>query len=66
MLEVVNGKRRDDGIEAPERAQRVGEVELVEHDVSVVGEALARRLQHGLREIEAHAEHLAAVDSQEG
>ena len=66
VLEVVDGKRRDDGVEAPERGQRLGEVVLDELDAPVVGESLARHLQHGLREIEAHAEHLATVDPEEG
>jgi hypothetical protein len=65
VLEVVDGERGDDGIEAPERGQRLGEVVLYERDASVLGEALARRLQHGLGEVEAHADNPGATAREE-
>jgi hypothetical protein len=66
VLEVVDGERGDDGIETPECGQGLGEVMPDELDALVVGEAFARRLQHGLGEIEAHTKHLAAVEPEEG
>ena len=59
VLEVVDRERGDDGVEAPELRQRLGEVVLDELDALIAGEALARRLEHQLGEVEAHAEHLA-------
>ena len=61
MLEVVDGERRDDDIEAAEGGQGLGEVVLDETDSLVVCEALVRRREHGLGDVEADAEHPWAI-----
>jgi hypothetical protein len=66
VLEVVDRHRRDDRVEAPERGQRPGEVVLDDLDALVVGEALARRVEHEGREVEADAEHPRAVGLEQG
>ena len=68
VLEVVDGERGDDGVEAPEgfAGQRLDEVVPDELDAPFVGEALACRPQHDLGEVEAHAERLGAANQEEG
>ena len=63
---MVDGHRRHDGVEAPERGQRLGEVVLDELDALVAGEALARGVEHECGEVEAHAGHRGAVGLEEG
>jgi hypothetical protein len=65
VLEVVDGHRGDDGVEAPQRGQRPGEVVLGELDALVGAEALAGGREHGRGEVEADAEHAGAIGAQE-
>ena len=64
VLEVVDHQRGDDGVEAPEVRQRLGEVVLDEFDASDPGEPLARGGEHQLGEVEADPEHLRALPPQ--
>jgi hypothetical protein len=63
---MVDGHRRDDGVETPDRGQRLGEIVLYELDALVAGEALACCFEHELGEIERHATHMRTVDPQHG
>jgi hypothetical protein len=65
VLEVVDGKRGDDNVEAPERGQRLVEVVFQQRDAPVVEEALARRPEHGLGKVEAHAGYPRAIAREE-
>jgi hypothetical protein len=65
VLEVVDGKRGDDNVKAPERGPRLREVVPQERDTPVVEEPLARRPEHGLGKVEAHTVYPGAI-AQEG
>jgi len=66
VLEMVDGHRRDDGVEAPECGQRLHEVVFDELDAFVAGEALAGRVEHELGEVQAHPVHAGPVDLEQG
>ncbi len=63
---MVDRHRRNDGVEAPERGQRLRQVVLHELDVLVVREALACRPEHELGEVKTHAEHFAVINLEKG
>ena len=58
---MVDHHRGDDGVEAPEVRERLGEVVLDELDSLRVGETLARGGEHHLGEVEADAEHPRSI-----
>jgi hypothetical protein len=61
VLEVVDRHRRHDRVEAPERGQRLGQVVGDDLDAFVAREALARRAEHEVGEVEPDAEHPRTV-----
>ncbi len=64
---MVDGHGRDDGVEAAEHAgQRLGEVVLDELDTIVAGEALARRPEHDLGEVEPYPAGLGSIGRRTG
>ena len=62
VLEVVNRHRRGDGVESPQIGQRIVEVVLDDLHALGAGEPLARRGQHQLGEVEAHASGAISLD----
>jgi hypothetical protein len=64
VLQVMDRKRGDDGVEPSKGGQRGGEVVLEELYALHAFEALARLHEHGVRDVEPHAGQLGPVYSQ--
>ena len=62
---MVDRHRGDDGVEAPEVRQRLGQVVLDEFDSILAVEPLPGRGEHDLGEVETDALHLRALAPQE-
>jgi hypothetical protein len=61
VLEMVDGERRDDSVEASERGERLDKIVPHELDALIAGEAVACRVEHDLREVKADANDLGAI-----
>ena len=54
VVDVVDGEAAHDEVDGPERRDRVPEVPVAHLDVWLVREALARRGQHGWRDVDRY------------